>query len=256
MGTAISRLGRKYGWKPQLPDHRDLKFRPTAMELPQVVDMRPSCPPIEDQGQLGSCTANAWAGALEFLELKDGKPLTPLSRLFLYWKERALEGDVGQDNGAALRDGAKALATKGICKESMWPYDISKFAVQAPPACWKDAANHTIKSYHAINQTLTDMLTCLAQGYPFVLGFSVYASFESDQVAATGIVPMPRPGEELLGGHAVCIVGYNQSTKYFLARNSWGISWGLHGYFWIPFTYLCDEDLANDLWTVRTAKNM
>ncbi len=246
-----------YGWVPDLPDQRDFLYSAIRMAptvLPHDVDLRSLCSPIEDQGNLGSCTANALVGALEFLELKEKKPLVDLSRLFIYYNERVIEHTVKTDSGAMLRDGIKTLAKQGVCSEKLWPYIISKFAVKPTAKCYKDAATHTITSYHRI-LTLDEMLSCLAEGYPFVFGFTVYESFESEEVAKTGTVPMPQPGERVLGGHAVVAVGYDEGTKRFLVRNSWGTGWGVAGYFTMPFNYLSDRNLSDDFWTIR-AGNM
>lgn len=242
-----------YGWVPDLPDQRDIMYsavRKIPATLPSAVDLRPMCSPVEDQGQLGSCTGNALAGALEFLEMKDKDPFIDLSRLFIYYNERAFEHTVESDSGAQIRDGIKTLAKKGVCSEKCWPYDISKFTVKPPESCYTEAGTHKITSYQRI-QTVDEMRTCLADGYPFVFGFSVYESFESQEVAQTGIVQMPQPDEKQVGGHAVVAVGYDDSQKIFIVRNSWGESWGMKGYFTIPYDYLGNDNLADDFWTIR-----
>lgn len=242
-----------YGWVPDLPDHRDLLYsqvRPVPPTLPAMVDLRQLCSPVEDQGQLGSCTGNALAGALEFLEHKGREPYTDLSRLFIYYNERALEHTVGSDSGAQIRDGIKTLAKQGVCGEKKWPYVISRFAVRPSASCYKAALQHRIMSYHRI-ATLAEMRTCLAEGYPFVFGFTVYESFESQQIARTGVVEMPTASERVVGGHAVLGVGYDDELRRFIVRNSWGKKWGQHGYFTIPYNYLADRNLADDFWTIR-----
>ena len=244
-----------FGYIPDLPDHRDYMFSATYRAipiLPASVDLRPTCSPVEDQGALGSCTANALVGSLEFLEKKDGVAFTDLSRLFVYYNERVIEHTVASDSGAMLRDGIKTLAKQGVCSENNWPYTISKFKSKPSKTCYTEASTHIITSYQRL-QTLDDMRACLAAGYPFVFGFTVYASFESSQVAKTGVVPLPAPGEAVFGGHAVVAVGYKDSTKRFIARNSWGPSWGQKGYFTIPYNYLTNPQLATDMWTIRTA---
>ncbi|MFZ1081298.1 MAG: C1 family peptidase [Candidatus Kryptoniota bacterium] len=255
----LPKLGKPgYGWLADLPDHRDLLFdqiRPAIAALPPSIDLRPTCPPVENQGQLGSCTANALVGGLEFLELKDSIKLVDLSRLFIYYDERLIEHTVKSDSGAQIRDGIKTLAKQGVCPEKEWPYNIAKFAVKPTAACYKDALQHKISTYHRI-LTLNDMRTCLASGFPFVFGFTVYESFESPQVAQTGIVNMPQPGEKVLGGHAVLAVGYDDSQQRFIVRNSWGTTWGQKGYFTIPYAYLSDRNLSDDFWTIRRGGDM
>lgn len=134
--TIHKRSPKWYGWLPDLPDHRDLFYSavaPRMIALPRKVDMRSKCSPVEDQGQLGSCTANALVGALEFLEIKDGAPFADVSRLFVYYNERVIEVTVNQDSGAFIRDGIKSLAKQGVCTEPEWPYKISKFTTKPSP---------------------------------------------------------------------------------------------------------------------------
>ena len=241
-----------YGWVPDIPDGRDFLYagiKPRRLRLPSKVDLREFCSEVEDQGQLGSCTANALAGNIEFLDNKDGDgAYTDKSRLFIYYNERVIEHSVDSDAGAMLRDGIKTLNKEGVCSEKSWPYKIPKFADRPSLACYKEAKSHCIQSYHRIT-TLNDMLTCLTDGFPFVFGFAVYESFESKATAKTGIAPMPKKDEKMMGGHAVLAVGFDQKQKRFLARNSWGKAWGMEGYFTIPFEYL--ETLADDFWTIR-----
>jgi C1A family cysteine protease len=242
------------GWIPDLPDHRDFLYaalRPAGVRLPKSVDLRPNMSPVENQGQIGSCTANALAGALEFLEVKSGQPLVDLSRLFIYYNERAVEHTISSDSGAMIRDGIKTLASLGVCPEKEWPYVITTFTKKPSAVCYKDAKKHTISSYHRI-ASLSEMRACLAEGYPFVFGFSVYESFESPTVARTGVVALPKPRERQLGGHAVCAVGYDDKASRLLVRNSWGPDWGMKGYFTMPYDYVANNNLSDDFWTVRS----
>ena len=240
----------RYGWKVQKPDHRDLKFKLIRrdIQLPQLVDLRPFCSAVENQGNLGSCTANALVGNLEFVELKDKVPYEEKSRLFIYYNERDIEGTTDQDSGAEIRDGIKTLAKDGCCSESEWAYDVSQFAVQPPFQCYIDAKQHRITNYYGL-ETQDEILNCLASGFPVVVGISVYESFESADVAKTGIVPIPDLNEQLQGGHAVLIVGYDLQKKIYIVRNSWGADWGDKGYFYLPFEYL--NTLGSDFWTIR-----
>ncbi|HEX7516360.1 MAG TPA: C1 family peptidase [Chthoniobacterales bacterium] len=254
-----TRSPKWYGWLPDLPDHRDLlyaRIAPKIAKLPPKVDLREGCSPIEDQGQLGSCTANALVGALEFLERKDGvTTFIDLSRLFVYYNERAIEGTVNDDAGAFLRDGIKSLAKQGACPEQAWPYKADKvtFKKKPPTACYPAAKKHRIISYHRIN-VVDEMRACLADGYPFVFGFTVYTSFESPAVAKSGVLNMPKPKEQMEGGHAVMAVGYTDSQKRFLIRNSWNTDWGTKGYFTMPYAYLADRNLSDDFWTIRASE--
>jgi len=246
-----------YGWLPDLPDHRDLMYSaiaPRLLELPKKVDLRPNCSPIENQGSLGSCTANALAGAVEFLEIKDDATFVDVSRLFIYYNERVIEGTVKEDSGAFLRDGIKSLAKQGVCPEPEWPYRIPSFKKKPTAKCYKDAKKHQITSYHRIT-TIDEMRTCLADGFPFVFGFTVYQGFETEAVARSGVVNMPGPNERMVGGHAVLAVGYDDAHQRFIVRNSWDTDWGMHGNFTMPYDYLDpNSNLADDFWTIRASE--
>jgi C1A family cysteine protease len=213
------------------------------------------CSAVEDQGNLGSCTAQALAGALECLDLRDGRGYQDLSRLFIYYNERVIEHTVTVDSGAMLRDGIKTLAKQGTCLEKLWPYVTGKFRFKPSPNCYRDAADRQITSYHRILD-VAGMRGCLAEGFPFVFGFMVYEGFQSTAVARSGRVGMPRRGERALGGHAVMAVGYDDAEKRFLVRNSWGVKWGMDGYFTFPYAYLESRDLSDDFWTIRAGEGL
>jgi len=241
-----------------VPDQRDYLLSAIMRipaRLPSSADLRAACSKIEDQGQLGSCTANALVGALECLERKDKVHFEDFSRLFVYYNERVIEHTVKSDSGAMIRDGIKTLAKQGVCSEKQWPYKIGKFTIKPVAACYKHALKHKITSYHRII-TLDEMRTCLAEGFPFVFGFTVYESFESQKVSKTGIVDLPKRGERALGGHAVMAVGYDDTQQRFLVRNSWGEDWGMKGYFTMPYKYVADRNLSDDFWTIRRGGKM
>jgi len=244
-----------FGWVPDLPDQRDLMYSAPMMvmkKLPAKVDLRTKCPPVYNQGPLGSCTANALSGAFEFArkkqKLKDFMP----SRLFLYYNERVMINTVNSDSGAYIRDGIKSLNTTGICPEKEWKYDVNKFTVKPPQKCYTAALKSTVKSYQRLTNTnLQQLKSCLSEGYPFVFGFTVYESFESQAVARTGMMPMPAPSEKVIGGHAVMAVGYDDKKQVAIIRNSWGTGWGAKGYFYMPYGYISSNNLCDDFWTIR-----
>jgi C1A family cysteine protease len=246
---------KRYGWVPDFPDQRDHMFAappPVLASLPPSVDLRPQCPPVYDQGELGSCTGNAIAGAIQFDRRKQQlDPDWVPSRLFIYYNEREIEGTVDSDSGAMIRDGIKSVNKLGVCPEDMWPYDITKFADKPPAECYDRALECRVVSYSRLFPNLLQLKGCLASGYPFVFGFTVYDSFESPEVAQTGVLQMPSPGENMLGGHAVVAVGYDDADQRFIIRNSWGDAWGQQGYFTMPYQYLIDRSLSSDRWTLR-----
>ena len=254
---AARKARRTYGWKPDLPDHRDYPYGAMRLglespaTLPSSVDLRPSCPPVYDQGKvLQSCTANALAAALKFLELKSGRPKVTPSRLFIYYNERSLENDTGNNAPAYLRDGIKSIATTGICDESAWPYDELEYAQQPPASCYQQAQTYKALSYFSVdNSKLEELKGCLASGFPFVFGFSLYPSFY-DADSNRGIVPLPGD-ESIEGGHAVLAVGYDDATARFTIQNSWGADVGDRGYYYMPYQYLT-SNLSDSCWTIRS----
>ena len=253
-----SSIGRRYGWRKSLADKsRNYKFAANfgvLANLPPLVDLRPQDSPIVDQGQLGSCTANAIGAALAFDQGKQGGAIVQPSRLQLYYDERAMEGNINEDAGAEIKDGIQCAVKIGVAPETLWPYNISRFAEKPPSQVYAAAEKNQALVYSEVSQNLCQMKGCLAQGYPIVIGFSVYESFESDAVASTGVVPMPdTDNESLLGGHAVMVVGYDDASRRFMVRNSWGTGWGdpQHpGYFTMPYDYLLNANLSSDFWTV------
>ncbi len=253
------------GWQRDLPDHRDLLYSAPLAKLkalPAKIDLRKGCPPVYDQGGLGSCTANAIAAAVQFDRRKSKqKPDFVPSRLFVYYNERVIEHSTHYDAGAQLRDGIKTVAKQGVCPEMEWPYidtappsEDAPFpkgapAGQRPPkACYVDAKKFTASSYQRLQQTLSQMKGCLADGYPFVFGFTVYEKWYD---SASTVLPLPGAHEGVVGGHAVLAVGYDDKKQLFTFRNSWGSTVGEKGYFYMPYAYLTDASLASDLWTVR-----
>jgi len=246
----------KYGWIPDFPDHRDITFKiGFPVTLPSSIDLRPDCPPVVSQGELGSCTANSIANAHYFDQMKQNKakPFMP-SRLFIYYNERVIENTVPYDSGAQIRDGIKTLNAQGVCSEETWKYIIPKFTKKPSPTAYKQALLNQSILYQRLSQTPIDLKQCLFSGYPFIFGFTVYESFESEIVTKTGIIPMPSLYERALGGHAVLCVGYNDNTSRFTVMNSWGTEWGDKGYFYIPYSYLLNTNLSSDFWTVKSVE--
>jgi C1A family cysteine protease len=224
-----------------------------AQSIIKNVDMRHLCPAVYDQGNLSSCTANALAAAYQFDEMKEHeKTIFTPSRLFIYYNERKLENSVNSDDGARIQDGVTVLNKIGVCPETMWKYDETKVFTAPPKECYDTAKKHKSVGYKRVSQTLPQLKQCLIEGYPFIFGMTVYESFEGEKIAKDGILNMPAPNEAIVGGHAILCVGFNDDTKCFIVRNSWGASWGDKGYFYMPYVYMTNPNLTEDFWTIHT----
>lgn len=247
----------KFGWKRDLPDHRDFKFKVTVpIELPPMVDMTNSCPPVYNQGQIGSCTANALGTAFQFEQMRQNKPNWIPSRLFIYYNERAMEGTINEDSGAMIRTGIKSLVNEGVCPETMWKYIEHKFRVKPNAPAYAEALNNQVLEYQRITpHTLYEVKHCLATGHPVVFGFMIYESMMTDKVARSGYVPIPMSNERPIGGHAVIAVGYDDSKECLIVRNSWGSNWGINGNFYLPYWYVTTLNVSADYWTIRLVES-
>lgn len=229
-----------YVVKPSKPDSRDFVYVQNNSTIKPFVDLRKWDSPVEDQGILGSCVGNAIASAYE-LQVKHLYPdqFVELSRLFIYYNGRLLEGSVDKDTGVYIRDGFKAVKLYGICTEKLWPYHIDKFDDLPTPECYADAVKRKISNYQTLS-TLRDMLETLSDDVPIVTGMSVYKSFEFVDKNKP-LILMPTKTETSINGHAVCIVGYDLNKHLFLIKNSYGKDWGDQGYGWLPFEYIRTE---------------
>ena len=253
----------KYRWKRDPIDTRDHMYQLAPLQaIPPRIDLRTYCSPIEDQGNLGSCTGNAIAGQIELIDRKGGKPLD-VSRLFIYYEERVLEGSVRYDSGAYIRDGIKVTYNKGAPLESLWPYALNKFATKPPTTAYTDALKRKVTGYQKC-ANFAAVKNALAAGNPVTIGFDVYESFEgawgniTHGQTGSGMMPMPNKNtEQLLGGHAVCIVGYDDTLGggRFIVRNSWGTSWGDNGYFYMPYGVIQDTSMSSDFWLISAVRN-
>lgn len=249
-----------YPFKKSIPDPRDFKFevdeKLAVTPLPSSVDLSPKMPPTLDQGNLGACVSNASSNCLRFLLGKELQKEFQPSRLYIYFNARVLieKSPADEDTGISIKDACKAIAKYCDCNETIWPYDISKFSDAPPLVAYQNAKLYGKFVYSSVTQNLTSIKQALAQGYPIVFGIQVYESFELAQTLSTGEVPMPNTStEQLLGGHGIALVGYDDSIQKFTFQNSWGTSVGLpqkRGFFHIPYAYLTDTNLACDFWVM------
>ncbi len=242
-----------YGWKPDRPDHRDqiMSVPSGKLKLALKVDLSTKMSRVEDQGDLGSCVANASTTAAEFLYKMASKKQPELSRLYVYYFARFLDGTPPEeDSGTYLRTAMKCLASYGACTEDIWPYDVTKYHLKPPQPAVADGQNRQILRYYR-TPTLAHIKLCLAEGFPTAFGFSVPESMFSGDTGSTGIVKYPGKNESIVGGHAVCAVGYDEKTQLLKFQNSWSKTWGDKGCGYLPYRYVTDG-LASDFWTIRT----
>jgi len=236
-----------FGVKADKIDWRDRPYNFARDANPRdVVDLRPWASPVEDQLHLGSCVGQSVVGAYELMINKQfPSQFTDLSRLFVYYNARALDNMISEDVGAYVRDGVKAVNKWGVCAEKIWPYLIKQFALPPSAESYLDASNRMIKNYYRIN-SVEDIIDSLNADYPVVIGMKVYNGFYDLESPGVYTLPMPKASDDVIGGHAVTLVGYDIPNKRFLARNSFGEDWAMNGYFWIPFDY-ADIDFM-DCW--------
>lgn len=253
----MENIVRSFGWKKDLPDHRDFKFsgKVSVDELPEVVDNRSLEPSIYDQGDLGSCTANATLSAFRQTRRQEKKHDFKASRLAHYYWTREIEETVNEDAGAEIRDAVKVLSQIGTVAESRWPYKIEKFTVAPTPAIKRDALKHTCLVYESVPLDVTSFRKAIYENGHVIIGIAVFQSFVSREVGKTGNVPVPGPNEVAIGGHAMLAVGYDMTNGTAIVKNSWGKDWGDAGNCHIPFSYLLNPEYSGDYWTLKSIGN-
>jgi C1A family cysteine protease len=254
ISTTLSRR-LKTGWRPDLPDQRDLHFAPrvSAKKLPALVDLQPAMPPVWNQGDIGSCVGHGIAAAHYCAQRMSGDstPVVP-SRLMVYYNGRVLDGTVKQDAGTYIRNAMKALAVLGVSAEKFWPYVERKWATKPTALAFTNALKHQALTYNRVDNTSAYALrAALAQGLPVVFGAMLYESFYN---LVDGAVRLPDLSEQPIGGHCMLIVGYSDARSAFLVRNSWGREWGDEGYHWMPYTYVTSRQLCDDFWVLSTVE--
>lgn len=238
------------------PDHRDKVFdwtrhsKNTAAKLPASVDLREAQNyPVYEQGDLGSCTANALCAAFQYMQRREGLQDFRPSRLFVYYNERDMEGSLKQDSGARLRDGIKSLYKCGVCDERLWPYNVETFKKKPTPECYEAAKQNCCVVYARVEQTVESLKGCLAAGFPFVFGFLVFCELLAGDAASSGVMEWPPLGTPH-GGHAVQACGYDDERQCFIVRNSWGEAWGDKGFFYMPYKFIVHPQLCHDFWVM------
>ena len=233
----------------------NLKLQPKNI-VPKIIDHRSTCPPIYQQGDVGSCTSSAICGVFyhNLVNFNYVNIFYP-SRMFVYYNTRSLKHTINVDNGGSLRDALKALHIFGTCPEDLWQYNVNYLNVKPPRLAYRIGLKNSGITYSHVPQIISQLKQCLVDGFLFVFGISIYSSFESDVVEKTGYVPLPTRSDEYLGGHALCAVGYDDHKQVFIVRNSWGCNWGDNGYCYLPYEYMTNHELVYDIWTfINNAK--
>jgi C1A family cysteine protease len=258
MSSVLMSEARLHQYRPRLQlvrspfDRRDYKLlvvKQKAAMMPASMDLSANCPPVFDQGSIGSCTANSSGTMFSFIVKSDFRQTFIPSRLYIYYNTRLLMG-----NGAYLRTTMQSLVKYGTCGEASWPYNKALLYARPSDPCYKEGDRRQALNYAAVATNLAAMKAVL-QSHPFVIGIVVCESFLTAQVATTGMVPVPKAKERVLGGHAVCVIGYNDAKQCFLVRNSWGRGWGLNGNFYLPYKYATTKTLAFDAWVIYDVEN-
>jgi C1A family cysteine protease len=248
-------LIRKYGWIRDKLDPRDFKYKVAKpISLPSIIDLSKNAGKIKDQGNLGSCTACASCSAFEYIENTiNQNPIIEGSVLFVYYNARSIEGEQNIDNGSSARNCLKTMVKEGVANNELWHYSEKIFTKKPPKNVYDDGLKHIVKEYYKVNNNIIyDIQHCLFEGFPILCGVMLYESFISDKIV-NGVIPMPNfHSENQYGGHLMLIMGYNSKSRIVKVQNSWGNDFGFKGYCYLPFDYITNTDLCNDLWNVRT----
>lgn len=251
MNTSASDI-RIDGYVPTDPGIPVASLQRTAVELglPASVDLRPDCSPVENQGRVGSCTANAVVGSLEYWQISEGSSYTDLSRLFVYYNARRFSDREQVDTGTSMDHVMAALLGYGACAEPIWPYDHDRWNMKPPEHVYASAVRFPELHYARVSPGMERQYV-LAAGFPIIFGMGVPEILMMKIGAETGYMPRPETGFEApKGAHAMLIVGYDDARRVWIVRNSWGSAWGDQGYVYIDYDVLDHYAFKDGYWTV------
>lgn len=248
---------RILNWKKEPVDERDIvskRYTLAPVSLPEKYEL-PLQIPVYDQEDIGSCVANSACACYRYesAQILNSFEFNP-SRLFVYYNARSIQGWENEDSGSYIRDGFKALNKWGLASESVWPYITKDFAKKPTTEVYTDGLLNVTVKYATVEQSESIIKQTLLSGAAVSFGFNVYSSFFGYWESTTGVMPIPKSNENLEGGHAVTIIGWDNSKKAFLIQNSWGTSWGLNGKFWMPYSFLLNPNEADDFWCIEEIK--
>jgi len=261
MAKVAKRSPKWFGWKPDLPDHRDLRMAPRPTEALPRRSILPSqfVPPVRNQGAQGSCTGHGVRSIMQYMRMKEAQKPLELSPRFAYWNGRAIEGTTSEDSGAEIRDVIKGVAKYGIACERDCKYNQKVYNKPPSKTAFKEALTDIAVEYRRPDQDIGQIRSIIAtEQVPITFGFSVYSNFsDADDDGRFGM-----PSGSLEGGHCIDIVGYDDDYSYqghnggVLIMNSWGTDWGCsgptdtRGFVWMLYDYLLNPDLCDDFWVV------
>lgn len=227
----------KFSLKQSKPDDRDHVYKQANTDIRPMVDLREYASPVQDQLDLNSCVSVAVTDSYELsVNRLYPKTSTDLSKLFVYYNARLLDGLIGQDDGATIRSSLKAAAHFGICSEDLWPYNYANLDTKPTPICYRDGSYRVVPKYERLYD-LQALLSAVNENYPVIIGLSIYTEFVNMN-KTDYTLPIPDYKSEKLGPHAMSIVGYDLDKSMLIAKNSFGKNWGLDGYCQIPFQYV------------------
>jgi C1A family cysteine protease len=252
-----SQIQTQLGYIKDKYDARDYIYKANNFKwgFPLKFNLKGLMPPVLNQGNLGSCVSNAVSNVLRYTDIKNKRTnnlnIKIYSRLFNYYNTRVLENSIFKDNGCQIRNAIKVINKIGSTDEKFWPYIITKFQDKPNKLSYDDAIKRKITKYRRVNQNQYDIKSCINLGYPIIIGILCFSSMFTINVSKTGNIPYPKSDQQILGGHCIILVGYDDTTQTYEFQNSWGTDWGNKGYGKIPYKFVENPNYATDFWMIE-----